>query len=94
MWLKLQVVVLSLVVACHKMWSEGQATADICYNHLNNIDDNNVKLRWELIELAKLAETFPPISAYGFFDINRQLILGFFGSIISYIIIIIQIKKQ
>lgn len=81
------------------MGAEGRATGAICYNYLTNMPAaldvvNKNRLQCELIALINLSESFPAISAGGLFAIDYKLVLGFFGSIISYVIIIIQIKKQ
>lgn len=92
-------MVLSLITMSDTMGAEGRATGAICYNYLSNIPAaldaaNKKKLQCELAALVNLSESFPAINAAGFFAIDYKLVLGFFGSIISYVIIIIQIKKQ
>lgn len=84
-------LILRLFIACDKAEKEVGKVPEICYNVMKTLGDNEYKLKNELREFANQANHLKPtFSAAGFFDINLGLTMPIFGSIFTYIIVLMQ----
>lgn len=87
---------IAITTSCNMALEEALRTPGICYHLLANHSKvaKDMKVRGELILLAQQSTSrCPSFSAGGFFDVDFKLLLGLFGSITSYVIIIIQVNK-
>lgn len=81
------------------MTNEAKKTGGICFSMLLMLDvipenAQDTALRNELILLNQMAIHGCPIfTAAGFFSIDYSLILAIFGSVTSYMIVLIQFNK-
>lgn len=55
---------------------------------------NSAPVRRSLIDLATLIQTtFPKYTAYGFFILSKPILLEFLSAMVSYIVVILQLRK-
>ncbi|KAF2893220.1 hypothetical protein ILUMI_12954 [Ignelater luminosus] len=99
-WSVLHFIFGTIVAAsCDSATKEAQRTAEICYKLLLSLPAMPEKsqdraLREQLYLLAQLSsQRCPGFSAAGFFRVDYSMLLALFGSVTSYVIVVIQFNK-
>lgn len=76
---------------CDKTEKEVAKVPQLCYSLMRTLGDNEFKLKNDLENYANQADRLKPkFSAAGFFDINYGLTMPIFGSVFTYIIVLMQ----
>ncbi|XP_017773516.1 PREDICTED: putative gustatory receptor 28b [Nicrophorus vespilloides] len=100
-WLNLGLYLISILILCVPLASscnaaeeESQQTAIWCYSIISTLGGRRelAEVRKDLIMLASINTSH--YSAAGFFDVNHTMLFTLFGSVTSYLIVLIQLKDM
>lgn len=85
---------LKLFHVCEKAELEVGKVPQLCYTLINTLGDQKFKLKNDLEQYANQANRLKvTFSAGGFFDINYRLTTTIFGSVFTYIIVLMQFQN-
>ncbi|XP_065170152.1 gustatory receptor 68a-like [Atheta coriaria] len=94
LWLIFPIVFgLELFAACDVVEKEVAKVPQICHSLIKRLGNNEFKLKNELNDYATQAnQVKPKFTAAGYFDINLGLTMPMFGSVFTYVIVLLQFK--
>lgn len=79
---------------CQKIRNEGKTTVNLCYLLQEQVATKSEE-REELMKLANIAEArLPTFTAAGYFEINKSVLMNIFGTVATYIIVLIQFNMS
>lgn len=79
---------------CERLGNEGKRTTSLAYNVLERYDNcSNVLMKQKLFIFAQQAgNRSPRFTAWGYFDINHEMIFMLSNLTITYVIVLVQLK--
>jgi hypothetical protein len=79
-----------VTMSCDTVLSKSRKTLFLCYKLQERLPANS-HVRYELYNLAKhLKVNITSITAANFFEINKNCLIGIFGTVTTYFIVILQ----
>lgn len=83
-----------MFIVCDNVENEGGKVPEICYTLIQNLGEKDFKLKNDLREYSNQTNQLKlKLSAARFFDINLGLSISIFGSVFTYIIVLMQIQN-
>lgn len=81
-------------MVCDNVERETGRVPQLCYSLIKRLGNNEFKMKNDLREYANQAsQVKPKFSADGFFDVNLGLLMPIFGSVFTYIIVLMQFQN-
>lgn len=92
--INLQIIGIKLLNACNNLEKEAGKVPQLCYSLIKTLAENDHILQKDLKDYASQANQLKPtFSAAGYFNINYELTMPIFGSIFTYVIVLLQFKN-
>lgn len=83
-----------LVLDCERCVAEAVYMTGLCFSFEQTLSAKS-DLRAELLKLAQLTKAnLPKLSAAGYFDIDKTIILSWFSVIATYSLVLIQLNEK